>query len=119
MKPPKQTPSESNQELEFEEELLLLERSLVDLKERYTQVQRDRTSKAEYEKRRQELNKNKHHTPEMKTELKHIKQQLEVLEVSLESQLFSWKSVKKPFWQIIRFGGLGVIIGWILKSYVG
>ncbi len=118
MKPPKQ-PQPSNPEPEFEEELLFLERSLVDLKERYTQVQRDRISKAEYEKHRQELNKNKHYTPEMKAELKHIKQQLEVLEVSLESQLFSWKSVKKPFWQIIRFGGLGVIIGWILKSYVG
>jgi CRISPR/Cas system-associated protein Cas5 (RAMP superfamily) len=120
MKPPKQSPEpESNQELEFEEELLFLERSLVELKERYTQVQSDRILKAEYEKRRQELNQNKHYTPEIKAELKHIKQQLEVVEVSLESQLFSWKSVKKPFWQIIRFGGLGVIIGWILKSYVG
>ena len=45
MKPPKQPPEpESNQELEFEEELLFLERSLVELKERYTQVQSDRIS---------------------------------------------------------------------------
>lgn len=113
MKPPK-----SNQELEFEEELLSLERSLIELKERYTQVQSDRSDQAEYERRRHELKQSKFHTPEMKAELKQIKHQLEVLEVSLESQLFSWNTVKRPFWQIVRFGGLGVIIGWLLKSYL-
>ena len=117
MKPPKEPqPPEDNQKLELEEELLFLERSLAELKERYTQVQSDRLDQAEYEKRHHELKQSKFHTPEIKAELKHIKHQLEVLEVSLESQLFSWKSVKRPFWQIVRFGGLGVIIGWLLKS---
>jgi len=42
-----------------------------------------------------------------------------MLETNLESQLFSWTSLKRPFWQIIRFGGLGVVIGWLLRSCVG
>ncbi|MGL4619237.1 MAG: DUF2203 domain-containing protein, partial [Chroococcidiopsis sp.] len=45
--------------------------------------------------------------------------QLETIEVNLESQLFSWGSLKAPFWQAVRFGGLGVIVGWILKSFTG
>jgi predicted RNase H-like nuclease (RuvC/YqgF family) len=122
MKPPKQ-PSESspeeNQEGEFEQELEEIERLLIALKERYTQVQSDRIEQAEYEQRLEELQQNKRQTPEIKAELKDIQQRLEVLEISLESQLFSWGSLKEPFWQAVRFGGLGVIIGWLLKSCAG
>jgi hypothetical protein len=55
----------------------------------------------------------------LQTELKQIKEQLETIELNLESQLFSWGSLKEPFWQAVRFGGLGVVIGWILKSCAG
>jgi predicted RNase H-like nuclease (RuvC/YqgF family) len=120
MKPPKQSQSsQGNQEPDFEQELEEVERSLLSLKERYAQVQRDRFSKAELQQRLNRLNQNKYQTPEIKAELRQIKQQLEVLELNLESQLFSWGSLKKPFWQAVRFGGMGVIIGWILKSCAG
>ncbi len=120
MKPPSQPflpSSEENQEPDFEQELLEVERSLLSLKERYTQVQADKSLKAELQQRLKKLRQNK--LPGMKAELRQIKQQLEVLELNLESQLFSWGSLKKPFWQAVRFGGLGVIIGWILKSFAG
>ncbi|MBD2364152.1 hypothetical protein H6G36_23700 [Anabaena minutissima FACHB-250] len=120
MKPPKQPHSPGkNQEPDFEQELEEVERSLILLKERYAQVDSDRTQQAQWQQRRDELQENKHKTPEIKAELRHIKQQLEVLELNLESQLFSWRSLKKPFWQAVRFGGMGVIIGWILKSCAG
>ena len=124
MKPP-QNPSnsskepEENLEKDFEQEFLVVERSLVALKERYIQVQADKSCQAELQQRRKQLNQQKYQTPEINGELKQIKQQLEVLELNLESQLFSWGSLKEPFWQAIRFGGLGVIIGWILKSSAG
>jgi septal ring factor EnvC (AmiA/AmiB activator) len=120
MKPSKQPqPPENNQEADFELELEEVERSLVALKERYAQVQSDRQQKAQWQHCRDQLKQNKYHTPEIKAQLRHIQQQLEVLELNLESQLFSWRSLKKPFWQVVRFGGMGVIIGWILKSCVG
>ncbi|MBD2251641.1 hypothetical protein [Nostoc parmelioides] len=120
MKPPKQPQSSGeNQEPHFEQELEEVERSLLSLKQRYDQVTRDREQQAQWQQRRQELQHNKYQTPEIKTELRQIKQQLEMLELNLESQLFSWRSLKKPFWQAVRFGGMGVIIGWILKSCAG
>lgn len=122
MKPPKKSSQQSpedNQELDFAQELEEVERSLLALRERHDQVTRDRTQQAQWQQRWDELQHNKHKTPEIKAELRHIKQQLEVLELNLESQLFSWRSLKKPFWQAVRFGGLGVIIGWILKSCAG
>ncbi|BAY27293.1 hypothetical protein NIES2100_71160 [Calothrix sp. NIES-2100] len=121
MKPPQHfsnSSPEGNSESEFAQELEEVERSLVSLKERYTQVQSDKEHKAQLQQRRQDLQHNKNPTPEIKAELRQIKQQLEVLEINLESQLFSWRSFKKPFWQAVRFGGMGVIIGWILKSCV-
>lgn len=116
MLPPSKEPLE-NQEQEFEQELLFVERSLEALKERYTQVQRDLSQRIELQQRLKQLRHKK--LPEMKAELRQIKQQLSMLELNLESQLFSWGSLKEPFWQAVRFGGMGVIIGWILKSFAG
>ena len=122
MKPPQQ-PSEPSPlaEQEFEQELASIERSLVALKERYTQVQTDRRRQAQLQQRLNELNQelDQQQLPEIKLELRQIKQQLQVLEVNLESQLFSWNTFKEPFWQVVRFGGLGVVVGWILKSCAG
>jgi chromosome segregation ATPase len=122
MKQPKQPfeqPEEENPEADFEKEIEEVQQALFALKERYKQVETDRFSQAELQQRLQELNQYKYKTKELKAELKQIKQQLEMLEVSLESQLFSWRSFREPFWQAIRFGGLGVIIGWMLKSCAG
>lgn len=122
MKPPKQSSQKSaaeNPEPDFAQELEEVERSLLSLKQRYAQVERDRLQKAQWQQHLQELQQNKYQTPEIKAELKHIQQQLQVLEINLESQLFSWGSLKRPFWQAVRFGGMGVIIGWILKSWAG
>ncbi|MBD2387367.1 hypothetical protein [Cylindrospermum sp. FACHB-282] len=120
MKPPKETqPQGEHPEPDLGQELELVERSLVALKERYAQVQRDRQQKAEWQQHSHQLQQHQYQTPEIKAELRHIQQQLQVLEINLESQLFSWGSFKRPFWQVVRFGGLGVIIGWILKSCTG
>lgn len=120
MKPsnqPSQPSSEKNLSLEFAKALLEVEDALMTLKARFEQVERDRNLQAELKQRVAELKNSK--LSEMRLELKEIQAKLEVLEINLESQLFSWNSVKEPFWQIVRFGGLGIIIGWILKSYAG
>jgi hypothetical protein len=107
---------------EFERSLADVEQSLVALKQRYTQVQQDLRRQAELQQRAiqvgQELSKTQMSIT-LKAELRQIKEQLEAIEISLESQLFSWGSLKEPFWQAVRFGGLGVVVGWILKSCTG
>lgn len=113
------TKSEENQQPDFEQTLEELETSFRLLKERYTQVQRDQQQKAKWQQEIKNLKENKHQTPEIKVELKRIQEELEILEINLETQLFSWKSLNRPFWQAVRFGGLGVIIGWLLKSGIG
>ena len=52
-------------------------------------------------------------------QLQEISDRLEQIEGDLESRLLSWNSFREPFWQIVRFGGIGVVIGVILKSCAG
>ena len=118
MKPSKQQnePSgEDSQIEEFQQGLYDVEQALVALKERYEQIENDSNLLQELKNRRSSLLQSK--LPEMKAELKHIEQQLEVLSINLESRLLNWRSFKDPFWQIVRFSGMGVIIGWLLKSF--
>lgn len=86
----------------FEQELTTVEQSLDQLKQRYDQVKRDRQLQGELQSRVQTLQQ----------ELKQIQQQLDTLEVELESRLFAWIRLQEPFWQMVRFGGLGVLLGW-------
>jgi DNA repair exonuclease SbcCD ATPase subunit len=110
---------EEDPQSDFARELEEVETSLRFLKGRYTQVQKDELQKAQWQQELKNLKQNRKQTPEIKAELNRIQKQLETLEINLESQLFSWSTLKRPFWQAIRFGGLGVIIGWLLKSWVG
>ncbi len=98
-----------------------VDRSLQALKERYAQVQRDRIRQKELQHRIEEVRQDlrRERSQQMQAELQQIKQQLEMLEVSLESSLFSFSSLKEPFWQAVRFAGIGIAIGWLLKSCAG
>jgi len=107
---------------EFEQALSDVERSLEALKERYAQVQRDQQRQAQLQHRREQIRQSPRqirNQPALKAELWQIKEQLETIELNLESRLFSWSAFKEPFWQAVRFGGLGIAIGWLLKSCAG
>ena len=109
--------SAPTQETEFERSLQEVEIALQDLKERYAQVQQDSQRQASLQERLSQLKQGQEAIPaqQLRTEVRQLRQQLEELELALESRLLSWK----PFWQAIRFGGLGLAIGWVLKSCAG
>ena len=51
-------------------------------------------------------------------ELAEMQDRIEALKVTLESHLLSWREVQEPFWQIVRFGGLGLVLGWFLRAWI-
>lgn len=118
-------PDDAEAAIDFDQTLKEVEQALLLLKARYAQIQLDRQHQQDLLQRKEQIEKQLQHPPsqisqlELKRELKRIRQQLEELEVALESQLFSWSGLKEIFWQAVRFGGLGIVIGWILKSLVG
>lgn len=117
---------------EFEQAISDLEQSLMTLKQRYFQIQQDLQQQAELSEQfgqiEQEWRINQQ--SELEKELINLRDQIQELSVALESALLSnrdlqrlfWKGIRQGylsevFWQIIRFGGLGLILGWLLKSY--
>jgi len=103
-------------EREIEDEMAQVEQALIALQERYNQVKRDTLQRDSLLERKSELEKIRRSPAETQAELQQIKQELDTLEVNLESHLFSWSTLKEPFWQAVRFGGLGVVLGWILNA---
>ena len=106
--------SSPNGDREIEKVLTEVGQSLEELKNRYLQVKQDWQRHSELVKYKQELEQKKASNFErepIKTELRDIEQQLSELEINLESVL-----LPDLFWQAIRFGGLGIAIGWFLKS---
>ncbi|MCT7968608.1 DUF2203 domain-containing protein [Laspinema sp. D1] len=117
--------SDSNPLGEIEHQIQDTERSLNHLKERIAQVLRDRQRQRELQNRRDDIrrevrqakNTNPSLLPELKKELKQIQATLEAIELNLESELFSFSALREPFWQALRFGGIGIIIGWLLRAW--
>ncbi len=106
--------SSNNGDREIAKVLTEVGQSLEELKNRYLQVKQDWQRRAELVKYKQELQQKKANNLErepIKTELRDLEQQISELEINLESVL-----LPDLFWQAVRFGGLGIAIGWVLKS---
>lgn len=117
---PSSSPGSSPDETpdEFATALQEVDASLDALRQRHAQViaaQAQRSElRAQYNRTQSELSR--HRTKQLQEELKAIKKKLEELEIVLESQLFSWSSLKEPFWMAVRFGGVGIVLGWVLRA---
>ncbi|MGB3616470.1 MAG: hypothetical protein WBA10_21950 [Elainellaceae cyanobacterium] len=105
---------------DFETELTQTELQLQALRDRYSQVTaaqgEQQSLKVQQARVQHELKQ--HRRAALKQELAQIKARMDELELTLESQLFSWGSLSEPFWQAVRFGGLGLVVGWFLRAMV-
>ena len=113
----KENSSSDNSDREIAKILTEVGQSLEELRTRYLQVQQDWQKHAELIKYKEKLEQKKANNFErepIKTELKDIEKQISELEINLESVL-----LPDIFWQAVRFGGLGIAIGWLLKSFAG
>ncbi|MEL6161298.1 MAG: hypothetical protein AAFQ40_09495 [Cyanobacteria bacterium J06623_5] len=95
----------------FEAELKDTADEFLLLRDRFFAIRR---AKAKYE---QATSKDLSQLPA--EELAQLQDRLEALKVTLESQLLSWREMQEPFWQIVRFVGLGLVVGWFLRGWLG
>jgi predicted RNase H-like nuclease (RuvC/YqgF family) len=102
-----------NEKTELERDIDELEQGIFALKQRYANIQLAEREQVVLQRNRNELKQKGSKHPEVRHELKMIQARLEELEAILESQLWKWD----PFWDIARFMGLGIAIGWGLCSW--
>lgn len=82
------------------------------LRQRYDDVREAFAKRAEAE-----AQMTQDHLP--RAELIRLQKQIETLEETLENQLLSWNNLKEPFWQVLRFVGLGLVLGWFFRGWFG
>lgn len=139
---PSEASGEENLQQIFEALILEAEQTLKALKQRYNRIICDKQRQIELSDRLEQLQKEAKKTAkkqtgrsdskqELKASLEQTKAELEALEnnLGLFSRSYlalfggivicSKSGLRDAFWQVIRFGGLGVIIGWLLKSFAG
>jgi hypothetical protein len=95
----------------FEQEMRETAQRFLALRDRYMAVR-------EAQRERQEVLVQLSTQALPQADLNQLQSRLETLEVTLESQLPSWEILREPFWQAIRFGGLGLVLGWVLHAWV-
>ncbi len=103
-----------NEDTELGLEIDRLEREIADLKHRHADIQLAERERVVLQRNRNELKLKSQNRPEIRQELDDIKSRLKELDNLLESRLFKELDF---FWLIVRFGGLGVAIGWFLCSW--
>lgn len=126
--PPAPANSNPSDDLDIDQSIAQLEQSFTALKQRYDQVKADQQQQQDLQQRLEQTQRslqnasnrsglNRSDYRSLKAELKQIQQQLEEVELRLESQLFAWNGLREVFWQAVRFGGLGIVIGWLLRDW--
>ncbi|MEM6436512.1 MAG: hypothetical protein AAF773_22085 [Cyanobacteria bacterium P01_D01_bin.115] len=107
------SPSSSDQDWQtFDADLTQLETSVAVLRQRFEQQRALLQQQRQIEQQLQ--------MPGLSAqEIGNLQHRLEALELQLESQLFDWQALQEPFWQAVRFGGIGIVLGWILKAIAG
>jgi hypothetical protein len=104
--------------VEFDREIAELEAAIFALKHRHADTQLAAQEQVVLTRQQNELKHKGSSHPEVKQELELIRSRLSELDLTLESRLLNeWRLMWEPFWQAVRFGGLGIIIGWVLANW--
>lgn len=108
---------------EFPAALTEAENTLQQIKDRYLEIKTAQAEKAQLEKKLADVQadmaakaQTEKNLAELQTELEQVQDQIHTLGVTLESQLWKWHDLKEPFWQFIRYFGLGFAAAVILHK---
>ena len=103
---------------EFDREIAELEQTIAALKHRQADTQLATQEQVVLVRQRNQLKHKGISRSDTKQELELIRSRLAELDITLESRLLNeWRLMWEPFWQAVRFGGLGIAIGWVLASW--
>ena len=110
---------------EFGTELTAAEQGLQQLRDRYRQVtdalrERERLgTQIEVVRPERDRAKQQSQRQQLAAQLKQLEEKIAELDGALESRLFVESGLNEVFWQAVRFGGLGIAIGWLLERWIG
>ncbi|KAI9134597.1 hypothetical protein [Acaryochloris sp. CCMEE 5410] len=116
----------TNFDTEFPAALTEAENTLQQIRDRYLEITTAQAEKAQLEKKlaavqtdRSAKAQTEQDLAALQTELEQIQDQIQTLGMTLESQLWKWHDLKEPFWQFIRYFGLGFAAAVVIHKFAG
>ncbi|NJM67589.1 MAG: hypothetical protein HC851_18915 [Acaryochloris sp. RU_4_1] len=110
----------SDFDTEFTAALEDADTTLAQIRARYQEIKTAQAEKATLERTLAELKNDlaqkeqlEQNIAELQTELEQVQEQIHTLAITLESQLWKWQ---EPFWQFIRYFGLGFAAATLLHK---
>lgn len=111
---------------DFPAALTEAENTLQQIRDRYLEIKTAQAEKAQLEKKlaavqtdRSTKAQTEQDLAVLQTELEQIQEQIHTLGMTLESQLWKWHDLKEPFWQFIRYFGLGFAAAVVIHKFAG
>lgn len=109
---------------EFPAALTEAEQTLQQLRDRYLEIKTAQAEKAQLEQKLADVQADlaakaqaEKTLAELQTELEQVQDQIHTLGITLESQLWKWQDLKEPFWQFIRYFGLGFAVAVVIHQF--
>ncbi|HEY9761106.1 MAG TPA: hypothetical protein V6D07_01210 [Trichocoleus sp.] len=93
-----------------------LGQTLDQLEERLRHLRTGVTNLAQLHQLQEQLETSSDQVSLAEAETQSVQQQIEELEAALTNQFFSWQPFREVFWQVVRFGGLGLVVGWLIRG---
>lgn len=107
-------------DLEFSEALEEAEITLKQIRDRYQEIKTAQLEKSQLEQTLSHLQRDINQKTQveqsittLEAEVAQVQAQIQSLSITLESQLWKWQ---EPFWQFIRFFGLGFAFAFLLQK---
>ncbi|MGR3275863.1 hypothetical protein ACSYAD_12195 [Acaryochloris marina NIES-2412] len=109
---------------EFPTALTEAENTLQQIRDRYLEIKTAQAEQAQLEKKLADVQtdmsakaQTEQNLAALQTELEQIQDQIHTLGMTLESQLWKWHDLKEPFWQFIRYFGLGFAVAVVIHKF--
>lgn len=113
-----------NFDTDFPVALTETEKTLQQLRDRYLEIKTAQAEKAQLEQKLSKVQTdmaaqaaNQQTLADLQTELEQLQGQIQTLGMTLESQLWKWHDLKEPFWQFIRYFGLGFATAFLIQKF--
>lgn len=96
-----------------------LDSALAELEHRVQQLRVDVDQILHQDQLQEQLASYGQGSTQHRAEIQALQSQIDAIEAEFIGRFLSWQHLREPFWQAVRFGGGGLVLGFLLRGCTG
>lgn len=96
-----------------------LAQALTSLEERLQRLRSEIDQLLHQEQLQEQIDRYSQSPTHHREEIQALQSQADAIEAEFVSRFLSWQHLREPFWQAVRFGGGGLVLGFLLRGCTG